>query len=256
MILASTLILVRQQGRGVEVFLAKRTPKATFVPGALVFPGGKVDEHDRLEAFREHCDGADSLDDFTLQLKVASIREAFEEVGILFLRHRGEEQLLSPEESLRLQSYRSQIESGERSFLSFVQEHNLRLACDCLHRYANWITPERLPRRYDTFFFLAQAPAGQVAEHDGSELVDSLWVTPLQAIQLCEEGKYTMIFPTRSVLRSLGNVISTEEAIALAKSRPIVPITPQVSFRDDGTPMLQIPPDVGYDVWEEEFSTE
>ncbi|TNE49618.1 MAG: NUDIX hydrolase [Deltaproteobacteria bacterium] len=256
MILASTLILVRQQGNGVEVFLAKRTPKATFVPGALVFPGGKVDAHDKLYAFREHCDGAESLDDFSLQLKVASIREAFEEVGVLFLRNEGEKKLLSPDESSRLQSFRSHIESGELSFLSFVQQHKLRLACDCLSPYANWITPERLPRRYDTFFFLAEAPAGQVAEHDGSELVDSLWVAPLQAIQLCEEGKYTMIFPTRSVLRSLGKATSVEEAMELAKDRPIVPITPQIAFRDDGTPMLQIPQNVGYDVWEEELSTD
>lgn len=250
-ILAATVILVRQQSTGVEVFLAKRTPKASFVPGALVFPGGKVDAEDKLEAFRDVCDGAEGLDDFALSLQVASIREAFEEVGLLLLRREGEDQLLSQSDAEALQSYRSQIESGELSFLSFVQEHKLRLACDTLIPYANWITPEGLPRRYDTFFFLAEAPPGQVAEHDGGELVDSLWVHPTQALQLCDEGKFTVIFPTRSVLRSLRKINTVTDAIDFAMQRRVVPILPEVTLSEDGTVVLYIPDDVGYEICEE-----
>ena len=152
-----------------------------FASGALVFPGGKVDAGDY--DVRNYCDGADSADDTAVAMMVGAIREAFEECGILLARERGSSALLPGERLSNLEHYRDPLNRGEISLIEFLEKEKLRLACDTLQHFAHWITPEMLPKRFDTHFYLAVAPSDHLAIHDGHESVDSVWISPDSAIK-------------------------------------------------------------------------
>ncbi len=85
-----------------------------------------------------------------------------------------------------------------------------------------------MPKRYDTHFFLAIAPADQLALHDGTESVDSAWVAPDAALAAADAGRRTIIFPTRMNLAELARAGSIAEAVARATREPIVTVLPQL----------------------------
>lgn len=219
-----------------------------FASGALVFPGGKVDQGDY--EVREFCDGVEAADDTAVALMAGAIREAFEECGILLARKSGENTLVDGKLLKTLEHYRDPLNNGEVSLISFLQQENLRLACDHLQHFAHWITPEGMPKRFDTHFYLAAAPADHLAVHDGHESVDSVWISPVDAIEGSKTGKYTIIFPTLRNVEMLGEASSVAEALASAADRNIVSVLPWMEKRDDGT-YICIPPEAGYTISEE-----
>lgn len=249
---AATILMLRDgpDNGPLEVFMVVRHHQIDFASGALVFPGGKANEGDHDPNLRAWCDGAEDLDDRQLAIAISAIREAFEESGILLARNRGEEGFIAGSELTPLEAYRAQLDKQEISILSFVKKHDLRLAIDALVPFAHWITPEFMPKRFDTHFFVAIAPADQVALHDGSETVDSVWVNPNRALVEAEEGKWTIIFPTRMNVEMLGRSSSAAAAIDAAKAREVVTVFPQIVKRDEGT-YLTIPEEAGYVVNEE-----
>lgn len=251
LILSSTLLLVREKQQRLEVFLAVRSKQASFAPGVLVFPGGKVEREDGMQELRARCDGVESIDSLQLALRVAAIRETFEESGVLLVREDGGEDLLSGERTQSLQDYRSALGTNKVSFGEMLEKEKLRLACDWLVPFAHWVTPEPMPRRYDTHFYLAAAPPGQVARHDGCELVDSVWLSPQEALQRAKSGEFSMIFPTRSNVRRLAKSRSVQEALAKAVAQPVVAVTPWLRTSEEGALSLCIPKDAGYDICEE-----
>jgi hypothetical protein len=107
-----------------------------------------------------------------------------------------------------------------------------------------------MPKRFDTFFYLAATPEGQLGRHDGSESVDSVWVNPNEAI---EDKRWTIIFPTKMNLVRLGKARTVAEAITNAKADRVVTVEPKVVTKD-GKQLLTIPPDAGYGVIEEPMS--
>ena len=118
------------------------------------------------------------------------------------------------------------------------------LACDELNQFAHWITPEMMPKRFDTQFFIARAP-DQAAQHDGDESVDSLWLSPKEALEGNSGGKYTIIFPTRVNIERLGENDSAEEAIAASLKADIRVVLPRLEERNNGT-FVVIDEDAGY----------
>lgn len=245
---AATILMLRDGQQGLEVFMVVRHHQIDFASGALVFPGGKVDQEDT--EVREYCSGVDELDDVSLSLQVAAIREAFEECGILLARQVDNDRLISGEKLQTLNHYREKLNKGEVSIREFLSSENLLLACDLLHHFAHWITPTMMPKRFDTHFYLAIAPADHLAIHDGYESVDSVWITPEQAILDAEEGNKTIIFPTRLNVEMLGLSNSVNEAIIAAEQRQIISVLPWTEKRDDGT-YLCIPAEAGYSTAEE-----
>lgn len=244
--IAATICLLREGAGGQEVFMIERSARIRFAGGALVFPGGKVDEEDRSDELLSRCDGLQQPADWDRGACVAALREAFEEAGLLLARREGQPQLLNEEELKALTQARSALLSGQRSFLSILEEHQLRLACEQVLPFTRWMTPELSPRQYDTYFFLAPAPNDQRGAHDGKEAVDSLWLSPQEALRQAHQGERRVIFPTRMNLRRLndtGSVIDTFEAC-----RQITPpphIRPTMAERE-GEMYLEIPETAGY----------
>ena len=240
--------MLRDSIDGLEVFMVVRHHEIDFVPGALVFPGGKADQPDFDPRLESYLEGPDSEPDHRA-IQVAAIREAFEECGILLAREPGQSAMLGADRLASLEPYRLKLHAGELTMLEFVQQENLRLACDSLTHFAHWITPENLPKRFDTHFFLAIAPADHLAVHDGHESVDSIWIRPAEALADGESGKRTVIFPTLRTIAKLGASASADEAIATALATPVVSVLPRIEERADGT-YLSIPVEAGYDVSE------
>jgi 8-oxo-dGTP pyrophosphatase MutT (NUDIX family) len=247
---SATILLLRDGASGLEVFMVKRHHQIDFASGALVFPGGKLDPHDNDPALRNHADGADTLDDLRLSLVACAVREGFEESGILLARKPGSAAYIDAAASSALASWRPRLNNSEVGLAEFLTREKLRLACDALTPFAHWVTPVFMPKRFDTFFYLAATPEGQLGRHDGSESVDSVWVNPNEAI---EDKRWTIIFPTKLNLVKLGQSKTVAEAIAKAKTDRIVTVEPKVISKD-GKQLLTIPPDAGYGVIEEPMS--
>ncbi len=247
---SATILLLRDGASGLEVFMVKRHHQIDFASGALVFPGGKLDPHDNDPALRDHADGADKLDDLRLSLVACAVREGFEESGILLARKPGSASYIDAAASSALASWRPRLNNSEVGLAEFLTREKLRLACDALIPFAHWVTPVFMPKRFDTFFYLAATPEGQLGRHDGSESVDSVWVNPNEAI---EDKRWTIIFPTKLNLVKLGQSKTVAEAIAKAKTDRIVTVEPKVISKD-GKQLLTIPPDAGYGVIEEPMS--
>lgn len=238
---AATILLVRDSDAGVEAFMVKRHHQIDFASGALVFPGGKLAKGDSDERLRGLIDGADGFSDEELALAACAIREAFEESGILLARRAGA--MLTAAEVDALDEFRVPLNDESLPLADFLEAHGLRLAADTLVRFARWVTPDMMPKRFDTWFFIAAAPEGQIGAHDGYESVDSVWVTPEQAI--AEPERWTVIFPTRMNLLKLAQSKSVAAALAAAAAKPVVTVTPWVEPREGGA-VLRIQPDAGY----------
>ena len=248
---AATILLLRGDHAALEVFMVVRHHQIDFASGALVFPGGKVDPQDEDAALAARCDGASNVP-ATRAIQIAAIREAYEECGVLLARAAGEKNLIAGARLAKLEPFRDQINKGEVAFRAFLEQQDLRLACDQLVPFAHWITPDMMPKRFDTHFFIAAAPSDQVALHDGHESVDSVWITPKDALAGAASRRYTVIFPTLRQVEKLGHASSPADAIARAKNSRIVTVTPWTEQRADGS-YLCIPTEAGYDVSEEKM---
>ncbi len=239
---SATIIMVREAKSGLETFMVVRHHEIDFASGALVFPGGKIDEqHYEMDIY---CEGIKNDNPFDPAYKVGAIREAFEESGILFARPKGSKKLISGSKLSELSHYRRALNSRQTTFRDFLKKENLILACDELYQFAHWITPELMPKRFNTQFFIARAP-DQAARHDGNESVDSLWLSPKEALHGNSSGKYTIIFPTRVNIERLGENDSAEEAIAASLKADIKVVLPWLEKRDDGT-FVVIDENAGY----------
>jgi len=241
---SATILLVRDGAPGLEVFMVKRHYQIDFASGALVFPGGKVAKGDYDAALADFtdCDPGWSTD--MRALGAAAIREAFEESGILLVRPEGSDDLLPAERLPELDRYRAPLDKGEIGLVDMLRAERLRLACDRLVRFAHWITPKLMPKRFDTQFFIAATPAGHLGQHDGRESVDSVWLRPQVAIE--DRRRWSIMFPTKLNLMKLSKSNSVEEALAAARAYNIVPVEPWPDRNEKG-PIIRIREDAGYE---------
>ena len=190
---AASLILLRRGGthaeRGLEVLLVRRTPKASFMPGVWVFPGGTVE-------------AADSGDEEAAHVACA-IRELHEEAGI-------------------------------------------ELPADAdLVPWSRWITPEPVPVRFDTRFYVALAPPHSPPRPDGEETTEAGWFAPTHALERHRAGELDLVFPTIKHLESLLPYSSSKEVLAAAREREIEPILPRV-VGDGADRRIVLPGEAGY----------
>ena len=247
---AATVVMLRQR-QAVEVFMVVRHHQIDFASGALVFPGGKVDQGDFDPALEPWLHQAHP-DPVLRAMQVAAIRESFEECGILLARPKGHDGLVDGARLATLEPYQKKLNDGEISITAFLAQESLVLACDQLHHFAHWITPPMVPKRFDTHFFLAIAPEDHLAVHDGHENVDSVWIKPADAVEAARTGTRTIIYPTLRNVERLARFRSTDDALAECRTQPVIPVLPWSEKREDGT-WLCIPKNAGYDICEEKM---
>jgi 8-oxo-dGTP pyrophosphatase MutT (NUDIX family) len=252
---ASTILLLRDGAasdddrRGqIEVFMMVRHYEIDFASGALVFPGGSVESGDHeIIASPELYSGGEGLEAEDLSFRIAAIRETFEESGILLARPQGSKLLVDAKRAAEIEANsRVALSENRTTFRDVLVENAVVLALDVLVPYAHWITPEMMPKRFDTWFFLAAAPPEQIGAHDGRESTDSIWLSPRQAIEGGETGRFKLPFPTTRNLIKLGKQPSVKAALDDARSKPIVTVMP-VMMRLNGRRQLRIPREAGYD---------
>lgn len=248
---ATTVLLLRPGKRGdpsskLEVFMVVRHHAIDSFSGALVFPGGKLEDADGDKRLRARCTGAAALSDDVLKFRIAGIREAFEECGVLLAHKRGQKALIGAADLKPIESkWRKKLADDEASIVDLVDAEDLELATELMTPFAHWITPTFAPKRFDTWFFLAEAPQDQMALHDGSESTDSVWIGAQQAIDEAEAGKRTLVHATLKNLELLAEGGTVAGAIAQAAQRKVVTVQPWVETRE-GKRFLHIPDGAGY----------
>jgi len=173
-----------------------------------------------------HANALLGIDD-ALHYFSAAIRELFEESGVLLAT--------LADSSTDLAAARAALNRGGLDWARFLADHRVRLDCAALHYFSFWITPEALPKRYSTRFFLAAMPAAQEAGHCGGEVTESCWITAQQALLAQRDGSMAIHFPTVKTLEAIAAHRSVEELIAWAAARAAngVPcIFPTIGKRD------------------------
>jgi 8-oxo-dGTP pyrophosphatase MutT (NUDIX family) len=237
---AGTILLLRDAPE-FQVLMVKRHHQIDFASGALVFPGGKTHAGDADPAWAEHCIGWDAFDDEQRTLRIGSIREAFEEAGILMAEHADGRHFADPCDL----AVREAVDRGETAFIDVVRGFGVKLRLDALTVFARWITPTMMPKRFDTWFYCVRAPNDQVAACDGRETVDAEWIAPAEVLRMEKSGERTVIFPTRMNVQLLAEASSAADCVARAEGRTLVTVLPVVETRGEGR-FLVLPSDAGY----------
>src|SRR5262249_12848315 len=234
--------------REVEVFMMVRHYEIDFNSGALVFPGGSVDKNDKEIIERpELYTGGEGLDAAALSFRIAAIRETFEESGILLARPKGSKALVDAKRASEIEAaHRADLNDRKTNFLQVLTDNGMLLALDELVPYAHWITPEGMPKRFDTWFFLAAAPPDQLGAHDGRESTDSIWVSPREAVAGGDSGPFKLPFPTTRNLIRLAKQPTVTSALEHARGMSIVTVMPVMTKTETGR-QLRIPSEAGYD---------
>lgn len=231
---AATLILLRERGDGspLDLLMLERASTMAFAPGAMVFPGGRIDpgDHEAAGAVGPESD---------LPARIAAIRETIEEVGIAVGLHPAP----GPATVARL---RAGLARGV-PFATLLTDHGLQILPDSLVPFARWCPHFPETRSFDTLFFLARAPVDAEPAPDGAEAVEAVWSTAATMLAEAEAGRRHLIFPTRRNLERLAGFADAAAAMAQARAFPLRCITPWTEDRADGR-WLCIPDDLGYPV--------
>ncbi|MFN3943493.1 MAG: NUDIX hydrolase [Allosphingosinicella sp.] len=232
---AATLVLMRRLASGPpELLMMERAGTMAFAAGALVFPGGRIDPADiaAAAALAPHLeDGA---------ARIAAIRETIEETGIA--------PALTPSPGRAAAAALRQDLAGGGDFAALLAGHGFALDLAALTPFTRWCPAFKHPRRFDTLFYLAEAPEGDPrAVADEAEAVRAFWASAGDVLAELDAGRAHAIFPTRRNLERLARFGSIEEARADAARHPVETITPWVEERG-GRPWVCIPEGIGYPV--------
>jgi 8-oxo-dGTP pyrophosphatase MutT (NUDIX family) len=248
---ASTVVLMRES-KGIEILLLRRSRSAGFVPGAYVFPGGRVDTADGRVELLTRIQGLDpgragsrlgldeDADPSPTAYWITAIREAFEETGLLPGPEPGAPPAVrSPAvEAVRDALMTHSIEWGEA-----MERLDLDLDLGSMEYIAHWITPVAEPRRYDTRFFVAEVGPDSEPVVDPREMVEAVWLTPAQALKRHEKGSLPMVFPTLSTITELSRFGRCEEVLEHYREREIPAILPRLVRTPTGVGLQVDPPE-------------
>jgi recombination protein RecT len=210
---AATVLLVDMSVAPWRLLMMRRPGGADFAPGAYVFPGGSV-----------HPDDAE-LGDVD---RTAAIRELFEEMGLLLAR-RSDGRVARSRECARLR----EALAGGTGWAAALRDLELTPALDRLVFLARWITPEAISRRFDTRFYMARRPSGQVVHPQPGEVAEWLWISPDAALA---EGGPALVHATRRVLESVAREPDAARLMARLRRRrdETPPVMPRVVRRPEG----------------------
>ena len=252
---AATVLLLRDASKGLSVYLLRRQTSMAFAGGMVVFPGGGVDPRDfdhsvswagpSVAAWAERL-GVDAAN--ARALVCAAVRETFEESGVL-LAGPSETEVVADTTGEDWEADRVALEKRELAFTEFLDRRGLVLRTDLLAVWSAWLTPVFEPRRYRTWFFVAELPAGQRTRDVSTESDAVAWSPVMGAVEAAERGEIGMMPPTYLTCLEVGQHRTAEEVLAAAASgRPTEVFMPEpvheggvmtLSFPDRLRPLLE-----------------
>ncbi|MDD1062976.1 NUDIX hydrolase [Streptomyces cocklensis] len=246
---AATVLLLRDTAAadsGPAVHMLRRRASMAFAAGAYAFPGGGVDPRDE----RPVRWAGPALDDWAGLLGVdpaaaqavvcAAVRETFEESGVLLAGPDGGT-VVADTTGGDWEADRAALVAHDLAFADFLDRRGLVLRTDLLRPFARWITPEFEERRYDTWFFLAALPAGQLTRDVSGEADRTAWLRPADAVAGYDRGELTMLPPTITMLRDLLPHGSAAAALAAAPGRDLAPVIATATVDEAGAVVLTWP---------------
>ncbi len=239
---AAAVVLLRDGAEGIEVFMVRRHIQSDFSPDVFVFPGGSVTETDRDAELlpgltRSVGEGPTTLGS---GFRVAALRECFEEAGVLLATRDGAPLAIEGDAVDRYAAYRTALQKGTLTLENIARSDGLQLATDALVHWAHWITPESMPKRFDTHFFLADMPTSQQAAADRLETTEDVWIRPEDALRQFEDGSFPLVFATVHQLRALTGMRNAEAAKARFAGMVPRTIMPRTATRE-GAEVILLP---------------
>jgi 8-oxo-dGTP pyrophosphatase MutT (NUDIX family) len=234
------VVLMRSAEPALEVLLLRRVRTAGFVPGAFVFPGGRVDAHDASPGSIGRLDGVTAegaarrlsippgVQPPAIAYYVAALREALEETGLLVGRDLAGLPAISRTRECGFRDLVDELRRDGERFAAVLDRLGCRMDGAAVEYIAHWITPVVEPRRFDTRFFAAAVPPGQEPLLHAAELSEAVWLTPAEALELNVRGDLPMVFPTIRTLESLLPFRAPEDVIAAFRGRTIPTILPRL----------------------------
>lgn len=240
---AATLALLRQGEAGLEILLLKRSKSTGFIPGAYVFPGGRVDREDGADDVMRRFGGLEPevlegrlgaskpYQPPAMAFLVAAIRETFEETGVL----------IGKRDSTAYGALRKDLMAGRKTFSDVLTEVDHPIRAGEIEYIGHWITPEPEARRYDTRFFAVEVPANTSVEIDNREMAKALWLSPGEALERNQAGTLPLVFPTLVTLRELAGFGYPGEALAAYRERPIPRCLPTLTETPEGVRIDLVP---------------
>jgi 8-oxo-dGTP pyrophosphatase MutT (NUDIX family) len=250
---AATVLTLRDAPSGYEILMVRRNVRSEFMGGVFVFPGGALDDDD-------HKVPVVGLDDDRASERlgllhgglgyfVAALRELFEEAGLLVAYDEAGGEVLFDDvvDRARLDAYRSALNAGETTLSEILHAEGVRLDLRRINYLAHWVTPDLMPRRFDTRFFVVGAPAGQRASHDRGETTDLRWLRPDDALASHQRGEIDMVMPTIRNLQTIAPYSSVQEVLEFASSQETIEAVRPRAIRRNGDVVILLPGDKGYD---------
>jgi 8-oxo-dGTP pyrophosphatase MutT (NUDIX family) len=189
---ATVLVLRRASRASVEVLLLRRNDRSGFVAGVTLYPGGAIDPLDALVPWNHH--GTEHPPSGHGLGAIAAARECFEEAGILLAADQ--------QRSWAGPHHHAAVSAGASFGAVFVNE-GLHVPIDRFFPFGRWVTPRGASRRYDTQFFIVEAPPNAEVRVDGREIVHADWWDPHQALAAERDGQLRFVTPTRKTLARL-----------------------------------------------------
>jgi 8-oxo-dGTP pyrophosphatase MutT (NUDIX family) len=237
---AATVVLMRPGATGPEVYLLRRQTSMAFAGGMCVFPGGGVDPRD----FDHQVAWAGPTpEQWALQLGTeeataralvcAAVRETFEESGVL-LAGDSPGTVVADTTGADWESDRAALEARELAFTEFLDRRGLVLRTDLLGVWAGWLTPVFEPRRYRTWFFVADLPEGQRTRDVSSESDHVTWLPAMSAVEQVEREEIFMLPPTYLTCLEVGQYADPDAVLDAARDRTVEMFMPEVEPTDEG----------------------
>ncbi len=191
---AASVILFRTQAEEPEIYLVLRSESLRFFGGYHAFPGGRVDEQDSSAELQfDFCDSFDSK-----ALKLAAIREVFEETGVLLTQ--------APLKNFSdLNFWRKSLldEEPDFSLWNSCLENEIQVDPDRLIPITRLLTPKFSKIRFDTRFYLCEIFDSEEPEIWPGELTAGIWESPKSALERWNKGELQISAPTLTILREL-----------------------------------------------------
>ncbi|HSS66948.1 MAG TPA: NUDIX hydrolase [Nocardioidaceae bacterium] len=240
---ASTVVLIRDGEHGIDVYLLRRHAGMAFAAGMYAFPGGRVDPRDDDA---EIGWGGPAAADWAARLGCsepaaralvcAAVRETFEESGVL-LAGPGPDDIVGDTRGPDWEADRAALVDRSLPFTTFIARRGLVLRTDLLGYWAHWITPEFEPRRYDTRFFVARMPSGQLTRDVSGEADRADWMATADALGGIEDGSMAMLPPTSMTIRQVATHRRVADVLQAARHRAVNTVRPGVALLD-GQPVF------------------